>query len=88
MSKRLQVLLDEPEYRLLRQTAKRNRMTVSEWVRQALRGAIRHEPTVGPERKLAAVRASARHDFPSGEIDQMLTEIERGYVDETHCGDD
>lgn len=82
MSKRLQVLLDEPEYRILRQTAKRNRMTVSEWVRQAQRGAIRQEPTIAPERKLAAVRASARYDFPSGSIEQMLSEIERGYVDE------
>ena len=72
MSKRLQVLLDEPEYRLLRKTAKRNRMTVSEWVRQALRVAIWREPTTAPERKLAAVRASARYDFPSGGLNRCL----------------
>ena len=82
MSKRLQVLLDEPELRKLLQAARRNRMTVSEWVRQSLRNALRQEPAVAPDRKLAAVRASARYSFPTGEIEQMLSEVEQGYLDE------
>ena len=56
---------------------------MSEWIRQALRSAIRREPTIAPERKLAAVRASARHGFRTGDVGQMLSEIERGYGDET-----
>ena len=31
------------------------------------------------EEKLRAVRAAARLDFPTGDIDKMLREIEQGY---------
>jgi hypothetical protein len=37
-------------------------------------------PTGDQARKLAAVRAAARHDFPTAEIDRMLEEIEQGYL--------
>ncbi|MDP3775522.1 MAG: hypothetical protein Q8Q85_14780 [Gemmatimonadales bacterium] len=79
MSKRLQVLLDEKEFKELRQTARRQRMTVAEWVRQALRSARRQEPERDADRKLAAVRAAARHDLPTADIDTMLAQIESGY---------
>ena len=55
-------------------------MTVSEWVRRALRSARRESSSKEPGRKLAALRAAARHSFPTADIDQMLEEIERGYV--------
>lgn len=79
MSKRLQVLFDEAELRALREVADRQGMPVSEWVRRALREARRREPRGDLESKLRAVRAAARHQFPTGEIDEMLAEIERGY---------
>jgi hypothetical protein len=79
MSKRLQVLLDEQELREIRQIARRRRMTVAEWVRQALRGAAREEPEGGLDRKLAALAVASRHRFPAPEIEAMLAEIERGY---------
>lgn len=79
MSKRLQVLLEEAELRELRRVARRNNVTVAEWVRQALRAARRSEPTRDAERKLAVVRAAVRKDFPAADIGQMLGEIERGY---------
>lgn len=79
MSKRLQVVLDDAEYREIRQVARRHRMSVSEWVRQALRRARRSEPLKDADRKLDAVRAAVRHEFPTAEIDEMLAEIERGY---------
>ena len=41
MSKRLQVLLDEPEWREIQKAARAERKTVAEWVRQALRTARR-----------------------------------------------
>jgi hypothetical protein len=83
MSKRLQVLLDEAEFREIQRIARRHRTTVAEWVRQALRAA-RHEGSSGdPGRKLEAVRTAARHSFPSGDIREMLAEIERGYAGET-----
>jgi hypothetical protein len=78
MSIRLQVVMEENELREIRKTARRHRMTVSEWVRAALRAARRAEP--GPDRasKLDAIRTAVRHAFPSGDIDQMLAEIQRG----------
>jgi hypothetical protein len=79
MSKRLQVVLSDEELEQLREAASREGLTVSEWVRQALRRARRERPAGGRARKLAAVRAAARHSFPTADIDQMLNEIERGY---------
>ena len=79
MSKRLQVLLEEDEMQAIRQIAKRERMTVAEWVRQALRAAQRRRSSGDVEPKLAAVRAAAKHAFPTADIDTMLSEIERGY---------
>lgn len=83
MSKRLQVLLDDAELRAIQRTARAQRMTVAEWVRQALRAARRREPVGDVGTKIAVVRAAARHAFPSGDIAQILTEIERGYVAES-----
>jgi hypothetical protein len=79
MSQRLQVLLDEAEFEEIRTIARRHRMTVAEWVRQALRLARRDEPTSDPQRKLAVVREAARGGYPTADIETMLTEIERGY---------
>lgn len=61
--------------------ARRLGVTVSEWVRRALKDSRRQLPSGEPSRKLAAVRAATRHDFPSGSIHKMLSEIERGYED-------
>ena len=80
MSKRLQVLLDEPEWREVQRAARAQRTTMAEWVRQALRAARRREPLGDADRKLAAVRSAARHAYPVADIDQMLADIERGYL--------
>lgn len=82
MSKRLQVLLDEVELAEIRKTARRNRMTTAEWVRQALRAARRREPGGDAKKKLDVVRAAAAHAFPTADIGQMLAEIERGYLED------
>ena len=78
MSIRLQVLLEPAELRDIQRAARRRRMTVSEWVRQALRSARRADPAADPSRKLAAIATASRHAFPTADIDQMLAEIERG----------
>lgn len=80
MTQRLQVLLEEDEFEEIRRIAKRHRMTVAEWVRQALRVARADEPYAEPKRKLAVLRESARGDYPTADIDQMLAEIERGQL--------
>ena len=78
MSKRLQVILDDGDMRAIRTIAKRRRMSVAEWVRQVLRSARREEPTSDPRRKLDVLHSAVRHTFPSGDIQQMSAEIERG----------
>ncbi|HUT76337.1 MAG TPA: antitoxin [Polyangia bacterium] len=83
MSMRLQVVVDEREYRAIQRAARSERVTVSEWVRRTLRGARLRQPEGDEGRKLAAIRAAARHAFPAPDIEQMLTEIESGYAAET-----
>jgi predicted 2-oxoglutarate/Fe(II)-dependent dioxygenase YbiX len=80
MSKRLQVLLEDSELREIQRIARAQKMSVAEWVRQVLRAARRREPLKDADRKLGVVRAATRHAFPTGDIDRMLAEIERGYI--------
>ena len=82
MSKRLQVIFGDAEYRELQSAAKRSHLTVSEWVRQSLRELRRREPLGDSARKLSMVREAARHRFPipAPPIETMLDEIERGYL--------
>jgi predicted component of type VI protein secretion system len=81
MTKRLQVLFEAPELKEIQRMARANRMTVAEWVRQALRVACRRESSGDVEKKVAAIRAAARCGFPTADIDRMNEEIERGYLD-------
>jgi hypothetical protein len=78
MSKRLQVLLDADEWEQLQEIARRHRTTVSEWVRRTLREAREREPGGDLDTKLGTIRAAARHEFPTADIDQMLQEIDSG----------
>lgn len=79
MSKRLQVILKDPEYREIQRAARSRRMSIAGWVRQALAGARRQQPIGDVSKKLEVVRAAARLEFPTADIDQMLAEIESGY---------
>jgi hypothetical protein len=86
MSKRLQVLIEDSEYREIQSIARSRRMTVAEWVRTVLRLARRRETPGEPGRKLEAVRAAIRHSFPTGDMDQILSETERGYLEDRGTG--
>jgi predicted DNA-binding ribbon-helix-helix protein len=44
VTKRLQVLLEEAEWRELHRAARARRMTVAAWVRESLRAARQREP--------------------------------------------
>jgi len=63
MAKRLQVILQDPEYREI----------------QRLTRARRREPLGDAGKELDVVRAAARHTYPSADIERMLSEIESGY---------
>lgn len=80
MSKRLQVLLEDGEFGQLRATARRHGMTVSEWVRQLIREGARQDDSGDPARKLEIIRWASEFSFPTADIDQMLAEIEQGYL--------
>jgi hypothetical protein len=80
MTKRLQVLLQDPEYREIQRIARSRRMSVAQWVRQALHAAKREEPLGEVSKKLEALRAAAKFEFPTADIEQMLAEIEQGYL--------
>ena len=75
----MQVLVDERELRRMQEVARRQGLTLAEWVRQALRAACRRESLGDPDLKLAHVRAALRHGFPAPDIEQMLAEIASGY---------
>ena len=81
MTKRLQVLLDETELRTIQRLARRDKVTTAEWVRRRLReGAASSRGDTAS--KLAAIHAAYRHTEagPEPDIDQMLAEIEQGYL--------
>jgi len=80
MAKRLQVILKDPDYRDIQRAARSRHMSLAEWVRQALALARQREPVGGVGKKLELIRAAAGCDFPTGDIDRMLAEIERGYT--------
>jgi len=80
MAKRLQVILQDPEYREIQRMARSRQMSLAEWVRQALQRARDREPVRDVRKKLDVIRAAARQNHPTGDIDQMLAEIESGYL--------
>jgi hypothetical protein len=79
MAKRLQVILQDREYREIQHLARVRHLSIAEWVREALAIARRKEPLGDAGKKLDVVRAAARHIYPTADIDRMLSEIESGY---------
>jgi hypothetical protein len=79
MAKRLQISLPDRKYREIQRAARARRMSIAEWVRQALDMARRREPSQSLGKKLEAIRTAAKHEFPVSDIDGMLTEIEMGH---------
>ena len=80
MTKRLQVILQDPEYREIQKIARSRRMSIAEWVRQALALARRREPLTDVSKKLEAVRTAVEYNFPTADI----AEIESGYTNESN----
>jgi hypothetical protein len=73
MSIRLQVLVPEALDARLHKAAQRSRMSQGAWVRQAIGRALADERTVpGPVARLASLGG------PTGDIDQILAEIDAG----------
>ena len=78
MSKRLQVVISSDELKALRHAALREGLTLSEWARRVLRRAQQAQAGPTPDQKLRALDQALRCGHPTGDIDQMLSEVERG----------
>ena len=72
MSKRLQVLVPEALDRRIRKAAQRSRLSAGAWVRQAIDRALQDHHRGDPLDQLAALGA------PTGDIEQLLAEIDAG----------
>ena len=77
MVRQLQILLDEDEHTKIQRIARRQRVTMTEWAREALRKAVtEHRKTVAA--KLRAIDDASQHRFPTADIDVMLAEVHHG----------
>jgi hypothetical protein len=79
MTKRLQISLPDRKYREIQRAARARRMSVAEWVRQALDLARQREPSKSAGKKLEGIRTAAMYEFPVSDLKKMLAEIELGY---------
>jgi len=73
MSSRLQVIVPDSLDRRIRKAAQRSRLSTGAWVREAIEQHLNAgRPATDPLERLQALGA------PTGDIDQMLAEIEAG----------
>lgn len=72
MSKRLQVIVADPDYREIQRAARSRHMSLAEWVRQALERARRREPSGTISKKIEVVQTAAEHDYPAGDIKEHV----------------
>ena len=76
MAKRLEILLDDAEYAAIEEAARRQGISVSDWVRHMLRDAPRYELDRAGQKRTALERA-AQYNHPTADIDQMLSRDKR-----------
>ena len=77
MSQRLQVLIPEQLDARIRKAAERNRVSIGEWVRQAVEEALRH-PSGGRRHRPDPLLQLASLNAPTAGIEDMIREIEAG----------
>ena len=78
MSTRLQIVMSDAEAASLRQVARRAGLTVSEWARRALRAARDTQAGPSPRSRLDALDRALACNHPTGDLSEMLADIERG----------
>jgi monomeric isocitrate dehydrogenase len=78
MAKKLQVVLQDCEYRDVERAARAVDLPIREWVRRALERALQREASSSIANKLEAIQASKQYAFPTADIHRMLAEIEQG----------
>lgn len=78
MTKRLQITVKDQEYREIKRLARARGMTIAGWVRQALDSARCNELVTDVKKKLDVVRVAGQYNYPAGDIESMLAEIQEG----------
>lgn len=78
MSKRLQILVSEEEAEQFRRSAAREHTSLSQWARRAMHDLRAREAGKSPEQKLRAVTRALECAHPTGDMEQLLAEIEAG----------
>jgi hypothetical protein len=78
MSKRLLVVITDDEYRAIVSAARHRGQPVSRFVRDSLRRSVTEEPEPDSDRRVAEVLRFARFAGPTGDIEQLLREIDQG----------
>jgi hypothetical protein len=80
MSKRLQVLFSDDEFLKLKRHAKRNKQTLGEWVRSALRMVAENQSALDPQKKLNAIEAAIIVNAPIADSHILKKEILSKYL--------
>lgn len=80
MRKRLEILLTDQEMADIRVLASRNGISDKEWARQTLHLSCSEVSMIDGETKLNVIDRAAKYNFPTTDIDQMLSEIDQSYL--------
>jgi hypothetical protein len=75
---RLSLLIEDSDFCEIGRAARLRGLSVTAWVRQAVRAELERERERAVEAKLEVVRRAAEHSGPTGDIQQMLAEIDLG----------
>ncbi len=76
VSIKLQVLLSKEEYKRIQEASHNANQTVTDWVRDSIRKKLREQILLSPEQRLSKILGFAQNTGPTGDIDQLLAEIE------------
>jgi hypothetical protein len=76
MPKTLQITLNNSEYLSLSRAACERHVSMAELVREALGLSQTRPGQKSVRQKLEAIRAAAKHSYPTGDIREMLAEID------------
>ena len=81
MSKRLQILLPDDEFKKLKKFCKVKRKSVAEIVRESIRNCMSTDTPEDPSAKISRLLRFAKFEGPTGDIEQILREIDEGRGD-------
>lgn len=76
----MQILMDEEELEEIKETARAEGLTVSSWVRRAIRHERLERPGKSVRNKQKILSQTAEYHFPTGDYEEMAAEIEDDYL--------